>query len=964
MSKSKLNKNQQEGVNHKGTPLLIIAGAGTGKTTVITNRIAKFIEDGVSPDEILALTFTEKAATEMSERVDELVPYGYANVDISTFHSFGDKIIRENALTLGLDPEFKVLTSAETVIFLKENLFKLSLDIYRPLGNPSTHLAYIINYFSRLKDEDVTVAEYLKYAAKLQDDSEVEEDFRKKHLELSTVYKEYEELMLSNGFLDFGDQVVIALKLFREQPSVLNEYRAKYKYILTDEFQDTNYSQFELLKLLAPKDSDSITVVADDDQSIYKFRGAAVSNVLGFLDYYNDTKIVTLVENYRSLQSVLNSSYRLICHNNPDRLEVKEGIDKKLKSQRKEKVKNSGVFNNHFDALYNEVNFVVSLIEKRVKEEGANYSDFAILIRRNKDAEAYINEFNSRSMAFRFSGAFGLYKRPEVELLITVLKVFTNNYDNISVFGLITGKLYGLKSSDVMVINQKSRTYNLPFFKTLKKALKEEDLKDQLTEEGLKIIEKFIQDIEKFSDMALEESAGRVLYKFVIDTGYLGDISQVDTIDGVESVRNTARFFEMLHHMENTVGLKTPKEVMNHIAELIDAGDSPRAFEADSDEDHVSIMTVHRSKGLEFPVVFMVGLTKDVFPGANRKSYIELPDEIIKDKLPEGNFFEQEERRLFYVAMTRAMFELHLVSSEDHGSTRMKKISPFVLEAMDKPQAEVIKGDKNKMIELFSEPQVQLGAELLKPISYDKVLKLTSYQIDDYSTCPLKYKFVHILKIPIQAHHTIVYGNIIHEVLGKYFEKKLAGQSPDKDFLIEEYKRQWNSAGYISKEHEKIRYETGLKQLEVFYERDKSHPIIPVAVEKEFTAEFGNNHLRGRWDLLAKAEGVGGDEIVDFKTSRVTEQDAADTRAKQSSQLRLYSLSYKEKFGKVPDKCSLYFFESGLTGSVNFSDRIMANTEKLIDKVSIGIRKREFGATPTQNGCEWCAFENICTEKF
>src|SRR3989338_3333067 len=450
---------------HGEGPLLIIAGAGTGKTKVITHRIAHLIESGVNPNQILALTFTEKAAGEMEERVDRLVPYGYSNVWISTFHSFGDMVLRDNVLEIGLTPDFKVLSEAERIIFLQDNLFELPLNYYRPLGNPTKYLSAVAGLISRLKDEDVGPEEYVAYAEELKKSEAelIQQD------ELAKTYAKYQELMARHGYMDFGDQVVLPLKLFRTRPHILKRYQEKFRYILVDEFQDTNYAQFQLVRLLA-EGHRNINVVADDDQSIYKFRGAAISNVLGFQKLYLDAKLITLTKNYRSIQPILDSAYRLISHNNPDRLEVKSGIDKKLIAEKQEigagqeaigkPIANSllpiaPVKHLHFDTITKETETVAEMIEEKVSrnkmQEARNkkqdlqlttdnlqlsYKDFAILVRANIDAEPFLKALKDKGIPHRFSGNQGLYSREEIRLLIAFLNVITNFNDSMSLFHL------------------------------------------------------------------------------------------------------------------------------------------------------------------------------------------------------------------------------------------------------------------------------------------------------------------------------------------------------------------------------------------------------------------------------------------------------------------------------------------------------------------------------------------------
>src|SRR3990172_1072506 len=447
-----LNPEQLKAVTHGDGSLLIIAGAGTGKTKVITHRIAHLIEKGVNPNQILALTFTEKAAGEMEERVDRLGPYGYSNVWISTFHSFGDRILRDNALEIGLAPDFKVLSEAEKIIFLKEHLFELPLNYYRPLGNPIKYISAITGLISRLKDEDVGVEEYVTYADGLKklvgetlvvshregtSPSPTTQGFSlEQQDELAKTYAKYQELMAKNGCLDFGDQVVLPLKLFRARPHILKRYQEKFQYILVDEFQDTNYAQFQLVRLLSERHK-NITVVGDDDQSIYKFRGAAISNVLGFQKIYPDAKLITLTKNYRSCQPILDSAYRLISHNNPDRLEVKSGINKKLEawglglgvgSQSPVPSPQPPVKHLHFDTITKETETVAEMIEEKVNPPqppfnkggngGLRYKDFAILVRANSDAEPFLKALKDKGIPHRFSGNQGLYSREEIRLLI------------------------------------------------------------------------------------------------------------------------------------------------------------------------------------------------------------------------------------------------------------------------------------------------------------------------------------------------------------------------------------------------------------------------------------------------------------------------------------------------------------------------------------------------------------------
>ena len=953
-----LNHEQIKAVEHGDGPLLVIAGAGTGKTSVVARRIAALIEKGVPPSRILALTFTEKAANEMEERVDRLVPYGYSAVWISTFHSFGDRVLRDNAIAIGLAPDFKVLNVAECVIFLKENIFELPLDYYRPSGNPAKYLSELVRFIGRLKDEDISPEAYSGFAKGLEK-SGAPEDYVKQQSELAASYAKYNELMAGHGYVDYGDQISLALRLFRARPSVLERYREKFSYILADEFQDTNYAQFELIKLLTGKRR-NVTVVADDDQSIYKFRGAAISNVLNFKDVYPDAKEITLTENYRSAQPILDAAYRLIRHNDPDRLEVKSGINKKLVSIRNDAPGTSGVRSLHLDTITNEVDSVCKIIEDGVKSGKRNLRDFAILVRANSDAVPFLRELALRGIEHGFSGSSGLYSRDEIRLLICFLRAITDHSDNLSLFHVAGHAPYEIKAEDLVPCHNLAKRRHGSLLNVMKDVSFGFNVPLDISPAGLIGIKRLYNDVARFSELGLRESTAGVLYSFLMETGYLSGISKDRTEETEEKVKNITRFFNIVTHMEETLGVRKPNAFVDYLNLLMEAGDDPPSASADFESDCVRVLTVHKSKGLEFPVVFMVGLVSGRFPRKGRSELIEIPRELIKDILPSGDFHLEEERRLFYVGMTRAKDELYLTSAVDYGGARGKKMSQFVIEALDVPRAVPL---KTKPMEAILKYAPAAGSkEKALPLPDDAPVHLSAYQIDDYVTCPWKYRYAHVLNVPLLPHHTIMYGKAVHEAIAFYFRAVMEGTAAGAEDLVAVYKAAWRSEGFISRAHEEKRFAEGAAALRAFVERQKGSGIKPACVEKSFTVELGNVIVRGRFDLIEERE--DGAHIIDFKTSDVREEDKAEDKAKKSLQLKVYALSYLKNFKKMPAGCELRFVDSGLTGAASFSDKDMDKTESLIHEVARGVRKRDYIAKPDYNKCNWCAFKDICDERY
>lgn len=956
-----LNPEQREAVTHQKGPLLIIAGAGTGKTTVITRRIAWLISEGLAKtDEILALTFTDKAAQEMQERVDILVPYGYTDIWISTFHAFGDRILREHALEIGLSPDFNVLTRPESAVFFREHLFEFPISYYRPLAEPTRFIEAMIDLFSRARDEDTSPSEYLKYARKLKEKSLAspeDEALREeaiKELEIAQCYEKYIELLMRENKVDFANQFYLTLQLFRNHPLILKKYQEKFKYILVDEFQDTNFAQYQLVKLLSTKFR-NITVTGDDDQCIYRWRGAAYSNLLKFIEDFPDAKKISIIRNFRSHQINLDYAYRLIQHNNPERFEVKAGINKRLIGVSSEGKPPEHL---HFDTVSNEADNVVRIIREKVESKGYNYNDFAILVRSNSDALPFIRSLNMYSVPWRFTGNQGLYHTEEIRLVISFLRLLSDLSDSLSLYYLATHQIYSVPIAELSKCMSYCRKANCDLFGVFKNI-------DSLFPEGIslearEIIKKIVEDIEKFLEASLELPTGNLLYKFLTETGYLKSLTAHPSLENEVKIKNLAKFFEIVSNFSSLTKEDHLVKFIHYLDLLISCGDDPATAEADLDTPSVNIMTIHKAKGLEFRVVFLVSLVLGKFPWPHRHQPIELPEALIKDILPTGDFHLQEERRLFYVGMTRAKEELYLTSSQDYGGGRKRKISQFVYEAMGRPQEEKIL--KVKSEELIEQKALASERPTVSPIVIpeDKILSLSYYSVDDYLSCPLKYKYVHILRIPVIQHHTVIYGKALHNVILRYYEYKVKGLRVTLEDLIKVFESSLEVAGFLTYEHRKERTEKGRKALEKFYNQEEEKAQIPTYVEKDFSIMLDNIRITGRWDRIDIKDGEV--YIIDFKSSEITKKKEADKKTKESLQLCIYSLAYKELYGKIPDYVQLYFLESGLIGEAKLNDKDLEETIGRIREVSFGIRKQDFSARPRFMACNYCAYQSICPE--
>ena len=943
-----LNDQQKSAVAHKTRPLLIIAGAGTGKTAVITRRIAYIIEQKwARPSEILALTFTEKAAAEMEQRVDELVPYGYTDMWISTFHAFGDRFLRDYAINLGLPANFKVLTATEQAIFLRQNLFAFDLNYYRPIADPLSHIQELLTHFSRLKDELIEPGEYLELveSLKLKAKSKEEKIEYEKTLELAKAYQRYQELMIQSGNLDFGDQIFLTYKLLKENKKVLKECREKFKYILVDEFQDTNFAQNELVKLIAGR-TGNITVVGDDDQSIYRFRGAAISNILDFKKFYKNAKELVLNQNYRSSQEILNSSYKLIQHNNPDRLEVQNNINKKLIT------KKHGPSPEllYCDSLSCEADKVVAKIGELKKEKKYKNNDFAILVRANSQAEPFIQSLNMAGIPSIFSGASGLYSQPEIKMLVAFLKCLAYTDDNLAFYQLATSEIYNVSHGVLSEIYTLARRSNRGVVGLIKKNVAKSDDLDKL--QGI------VTDIEKYREKK-NDSVGEVLYSYLSDKGYLKKLSKNPSIEDEIKIANIARFFDRIAQFNHSSNSRDVLSFLENLELILAVGDEVVTSDIDPDIDAVNILTVHAAKGLEWPVVFIVACVADRFPTRKRREQLPIPKDLIKERLSLGDWHLEEERRLFYVAATRARDYLFLTAAEDYGGKRVKKLSQFVLELLDEPNPEKLKHKLSPIEKIQRFKKLPTTGYRLPTKFSERILKLSRQQIDDYYSCPKKFYYAHIVKIPLLENQQLMYGTAIHAALDHYFARKIAGEKLSLEQLHADFKNAFKNVGFITRDQEELRFRQGLDSLARFFTEDQKDKAKPAKVEEVFEFLQGDVKVKGRFDLIY---GIGeSTEICDFKTSDVREQKDADRRIKESTQMMIYALAWEKKYGTIP-KTTLYFIESGLKGEITFKKLDLDKTRTMISEVVDGIRKQNMKATPDIFQCKYCPYRDICPD--
>lgn len=1252
-----LNKEQKQAISHNKGPLLVVAGAGTGKTTVITERIVNLINKKLAkPEEILAVTFTDKAAGEMEERVDKALPLGYSELWIMTFHGFCQRVLEEYGMHIGLPGDFKIIDQTRAWMLVRENLEKFNLDYYRPLGNPTKFIHALLNHFSRCKDEGIYPKDYLKYADTLKKDLL---DDKNRIKEVADAYHIYNKLLLDNSLLDFGDLINYCIELFKQRPAIRKFYQGKFKYILIDEFQDTNYAQYELIKLLLNKNQ-NLLAVADDDQclpgntlvdipkgkrkisllkkgdevltavgrghigvskinkvfknkklsrlltiktrtgsklvltdnhkvfcyttrtakqgfhyvylmhrqdigwrigvtddlvqrlrlersadrilairafdndakaryyetlwslkygipsvcfqssgrniimspdlleklyqeidveqnirrlandlnidldkahfcldavsrgdkvrikinlqmcyrsyrskhhvrkqkefminpkishilrletsdrtiqerlkkagfklyqakkgmvlrivkndikelgflaeklriltggfienkfrvavkneqignrkrsrmaivmpaknlvpgnfipvrkgrevvydqiveikekkknltvydleidkthnfianeiivhnSIYAWRGAAFNNVIQFRKDFPKSKQITLKINYRSLQDILDLSYKFIQANNPDRLEFVDKINKKLIANKKGKPK---IEHLHFNSLADEAEGVANKIKELYKD---NFNDFVILVRANNSAMPFIRELERVNIPHQFLASRGLYSKKVILDIISFFKLLDNYHESLALNRFLSMPIFKDKEYDLSKYNYIAKRKAISLYEAIGR----------------------LDIIEKYNELAKTKKPSELLVLFVDETKLIEKLDR-------EDIRLLNLFLDKIKEFEAEATDPSLKSFMNLLDLELESGETGKLkFDIEQGPDMVKITTVHSAKGLEFKYVFIVSLVDLRFPTTRRGELINIPEELIKEIKPKGDYHLQEERRLFYVAMTRAKQGLFLTSADDYGGQRDKKVSRFIQD-LQIPITKI----KNKK----SKTQIKVQkVDLPIPKSF------SFSQLSTFKYCPYDYYLKYILKAPLPGSAALSYGITMHNTLNKFLKNRqidLFGNKNDLGFndLLIIYKQSWIDDWFESKQQKQDYYKQGQKSLKIFYDDFKKNNPEILDLEKSFKIDINNYNITGRIDRIDR------DELIDYKTGTPKEKLDKDDKL----QLLIYQIASQEVFGIVPEKLTYYYLNNGSKVSFLGDNNDIINAKQEILKIIEEINKREF----------------------
>ncbi len=972
MEEIELNPEQRKAVEHGRGPLLIVAGPGSGKTRVITERIVYLLEHvpGLAAQSILALTYTDKAAEEMKSRVRRRLTHLETLPHISTFHAFAYHALRERHF------DRRLLDRVDVWIFLRRRMGDLGLEFYRKLAEPGAFLHDLNDFFSRCQDELIEPDDFDAYVAKVEKDflrraapepaASFEEQEVRKLNELARVFRKSRDLIAEAGCSSLGSLIPETVLLFDRQPEVLRRYRERFSFVLVDEFQDTNFAQVELLRRLVARPL-NITAVGDDDQAIYRFRGASHGAFEMFASAFGRHAAVNLHRNYRSTKKILRAADAVIARN--ERSACKKTLTAEKGEGQKVILLQSPDYRSEAAWIGEEV--------ARLVGRGMPFRDIAILYRAHHYRDLLVEEFRRSGFPFAIRG-LSLLSIVILRDLVAYLNLIHSPYDNISLTRVLLAPGWGFREELTLEIRKQAARQRCSFYDALE-ASEQGPFGKDLEATGWRELKMLFCDLRQ----AAERTPVAALLDLLVER--LG----LSFVPGDPDAAYVEAFRKFLAAWEEKGKTRKLREFMEYFRYFVEAGGKIEAPELENPSDAVQMMTAHAAKGLEFPVVFILSVASRRFPSTERRPVIEFPDELRKAPAPPANIHTQEERRLFYVALTRAMERLYVSSVVKPGKTPSRFVDDLLsdpvvaardidrievpeipVEASDAAPPPARRGRREK-----GHPGLFSGADVSgrvhPPIAEwsgrppspgpDEKLRLSASAVEDYLSCPLKFKFSHYFKVPSGPQAALTFGNIMHTCVRRYFElrkqKLLTFEEMEKFYL-----ESWNSAGFEDAYQEESYRRAGLEQLRLFVEQQNSSAMAVdgIELEKHFSLDLGDVVLEGRIDQVNPVEaersrGTPAVELVDYKTGQPRSQKEVD----KSMQLSVYALAAERQMRLNPVRLTFHYLADGQKVSTVRTPKDLERTVEKIRDVAGEIRSQRFQPTPGY-ACKWCDFVPVC----
>lgn len=998
-----LNPAQAEAVTNSGIQL-IIAGPGSGKTRVIVEKILHLLARGAAQKEILALTFSEKAASEMAKRLEETIVL--SDLTVSTFHSFCLSVLEENVAESGVSVAAGLIGETGQMIWAMRNIDAFGFEQIEIGNNQEEALKPILDGISRFRDELVTSDELSAYVEKKKKEDLPEEERENlgRLSDLLKVYQAYEAYKREVRMIDYDDMIHLAVSLFEKKPQVKSEYRRRFRYILVDEFQDTNYAQFALLRQLA---GDQVFVVGDDDQSIYRFRGAYYGNFEDFRETWTDHQLTILSENYRNSGTILALSRQFLG----------AGMGEDPKELFTNKDAGAPAIVAECEDEQTEAVWVADEIERLIAS-GYQFRDIAILTRKRAFATRYSKILNQRGIPTSFSGEIGFKNEPIIRDVLAYLWCIENPHTaGISLNRLM--RRAGISEKAIQQINQKGRSLSWEddYSDGILDAMQECDT--IVGEEFRPALHDLVRTLSTLRAMRDDRTLSQILYQVLISTG--GFYTRL-----LDESRNRDRmllsqFYEMAKEYEAV----TPNAEIRDFLEYVEVHRRLDEDDLEAEEgDHIQIMTLHKSKGKEFPVVFIPEMSERKFPSEFRRKRYAVPPDLARGRTrgrDEKTLFGEEERRLCYVGMTRAIERLYLTRSKWYGENKKESKPSLFLTQMhylenpliclfevgtlttDVPvestsDLEILKAKVQqeavgavssmrlvtalqRILELEKIRMIEEGRDLSQfdqhsflaiPESSQRIEewrsgtktppielpgRYSASSLKTYESCPLKFKFQHVLKIPSEPRIYFDFGSVIHRVI-----EHLGGVKKEGGVLTREEAHRvlelfWPKTSFLTATQEHEKKADAIQILDTYLAWEQENPNTLLSCEESFTFSLGDTSFTGKIDRIEKTPD-GRLRVIDFKTGK---KPSALTKASipEEIQLNLYSLALRNIHGTLPERASFFYLEDGKFVEYTPTPDTTRGFEEKLTQITTAIRNREFSPKPGWD-CQYCDYRILC----
>ena len=967
----KLNDAQRRAITHGEGPLLVIAGAGTGKTRVITERIRHLLQsdESLSGENILGLTFTKKAAGEMKSRVFQASGERGNGVILATFHSFCETLLKEVA------PDRVALEQVDHWILLRRNLRQLRLEKFRRLAEPGQFLSDFIAFFSRCQDELVSSEDYQRHADGLAQQLEAERaalgedtyNARAEHValqqEIARAYRASEELLREKCAVALNGLIAEAVALLQKDHELRARLQKRFRHILVDEFQDTNIAQLELLHLLSAEPR-NIVVVGDNDQAIYRFRGASFGSFKLFLERFAGWKTgqdsaklrVTLTENYRSTPNILRVATQVIAQN-----EVSADFPKKVLCATKpegERIRIAELF-----AAEDEARWVADELQ-RLHGAGRPWRDFAVLYRQHAHRDHLVEELSRRKIPFVISN-LSILEHPLVRDALAYLRLIAKPYDDIACARVLAAPAWHLEAADLVRLAERAaKKRGTALYDVLQAP--QSELPFDASHSALSELLEYLATQRK----TLKRRTAREILSDLIE--WL-EIAQRASARDQKYVKRLGEFAKEWEPKSETRGLAEFLEYLDYYEQ---AGGT-LSLEDDAPGDAVQLMTVHAAKGLEFPHVFLLRVNSRAFPATERSPLFEFPTALMKEELPAGQFHIQEERRLFYVALTRAERRLTITTvAEKKGKVpvfiedilmdpSVKKrdvlqIAPKLRPADPKDAEKTNGGTEDASLfpassgppKIFS--RIAGWAEVFHPPSPEP-LKLSASAVENYRKCPQRYFFRYLWSLKEGPRATLSFGSVIHTTIKRFIEQLRKSVKLSFEEVARIFETEWSSAGFEDDYQEAEYKKDGIEQLRMFHAAMIEAPPKVLEQEKGFELPLENGVIiAGRIDQI-NSLGRKDVEIVDYKTGKPKKE----AEARKDLQLSIYALAAKEILELNPVRLAFHYLQNNQILATTRDEKQLDEAQGIVLEAAGQIRAGQFPAKPGFV-CRSCAYKPIC----